>query len=101
MSTFSRRTFLKTAGTATGAALIGTLPGVAQASSETTPEVVASSSPIPKEPLVAILRDAGTSEVTIVSGLHETTYRDAALVKRLVKAAARHEKRERGRGGVA
>jgi hypothetical protein len=87
MSTFSRRSFLKTAGTATGAALIGTLPGVAQASTEAAPEVVASSSPIPKEPLVAIVRDAGKHEVTIVAGLQETTYRDSALVKRLLEAA--------------
>jgi len=87
MSTFSRRTFLKTAGTATGAALIGTLPGVAQASSEAAPEAVAPTSPVPKEPLVAIIRDARKHEVTIVSGLRETTYRDSALVKRLLNAA--------------
>ena len=44
---------------------------------------------MPAEPLVAYVRDVERGEVTVVSGTHETTYRDKALVKRLVKAAGR------------
>jgi hypothetical protein len=93
MSKTNRRTFLKAAGAATGAAVIGTVPGVADAASESR-ELVKEPSKLPQEPLVAIVRDARTSEVTIVSGHHRTTYRDRALVKRLLEAARSH-------GGVA
>jgi len=88
MSNLSRRSFLKTAGVATGAAMIG----VAPAAAEPIPEIVAKPSPLPREPLLAYVRDAGKGEVTVVSGLHETTFRDPLLVKRLQKASHRHPK---------
>jgi hypothetical protein len=86
MSKTNRRTFLKAAGAATGAAIVGTVPGVAEAASESR-ELVQEPSKLPAEPLVAIVRNPRKSEVTIVAGLHEATYRDRALVKRLLDAA--------------
>jgi hypothetical protein len=91
MSKTDRRTFLKAAGAATGAAVIGTVPGVADAATESSRELVQEPSKLPQEPLVAIVRDHRKSEVTIVSGLKETTYRDRTLVRRLLDAAKSHE----------
>jgi hypothetical protein len=88
MSNLSRRSFLKTAGVATGAAIVG-VP-VAAAATESDPEIVPSPSAMSHEPLVAYVRDASRGEVTVVSGLHETTFRDHGLVKRMAKAAERH-----------
>jgi TAT (twin-arginine translocation) pathway-exported protein len=90
MSKTNRRTFLKAAGAATGAAIIGTVPAVAEAASEPSRELVEEPSKLLAEPVVAIVRDARKSEVTIVSGRRETTYRDRALVKRLLDAAKAH-----------
>lgn len=86
MSKYSRRSFLKTAGVATGVAVIGTVPSVAEAA----PEIVVEPSALPHEPLVAYVRDAGKGEVTVLSGLNETTFKDRLLVKRIQKAASRH-----------
>jgi voltage-gated potassium channel Kch len=89
MKTFSRRSFLKTAGVATGAAAVSATPALAAtiepAAVETTP-----SGPLPHEPVVAIIRDAGNGEVTVLSGTTEKTYKDRALVSRLLKAAGRN-----------
>ena len=89
MSNLSRRSFLKTAGVATGAAIVGGVPAAA-AATESAPEIVPSPSAMAHEPLVAYVRDASKGEVTVVSGLQETTFRDHALVKRIAKAAKRH-----------
>ena len=86
MSKLSRSSFLKTAGLATGAALVGGVPA-AGAARETAAVPVPSTSAIPKEPLVAYVRNAARGEVTVVSGLHETTFKDPALVKRITRAA--------------
>jgi len=85
MSKLSRSSFLKTAGLATGAALVGGVP-VAGAASEAAPALVVQPTATPKDPIVAYVRDATKGEVTIVSGLNETTFKDPALVKRLTKA---------------
>ena len=85
MSKLSRSSFLKTAGLATGAALVGGVP-VAGAASEAAPVLVVQPTATPKDPIVAYVRDAAKGEVTIVSGLNETTFKDPALVKRLTKA---------------
>ena len=90
MSKLSRRSFLKGAGVATGAAIIGASPLSAAAESEQAPELVANPSQLPKEPLVAYVRDAQKAEVTLLVGTDEVTYRDPSLVKRLMKAARRH-----------
>ena len=98
MGNLSRRSFLKGAGLATGAAIIGASPIAASAASDEAPEVVANPSALPKEPLVAYVRDAHKAEVTVLLGTEEVTYRDPALTKRLLKAARRGR---RGAGEVA
>ena len=96
MSNLSRRSFLKTAGVATGAAIVGGVPATAAAAAaESAPEVVASPTATPHEPLVAYVRDASKGEVTVVSGLHETTFKDHALVKRITKAAEHHPQKSK------
>jgi TAT (twin-arginine translocation) pathway-exported protein len=99
MSKLDRRSFLKTAGVATGVAVVGGVPAAAAAATEGRTELVASPAALPREPLVAFVRDAGKAEVTIVSGLNELTVRDPLLVKRLQKVAA-HPKARLGKGGV-
>ena len=97
MSTFSRRSFFKAAGVATGTAMISISPAAAAAiepgALETTP-----SGPLPHEPIVAVIRNAELGEVTVLSGTTEMTYTDKQLVKRLLKAASRNH---RSRQGVA
>ena len=90
MSNLSRRSFLRGAGVAAGAAIVGASPLSAAAATEPAPELVVHPSVLPEEPLVAYVRDARTSEVTILVGTDEITYRDPALAKRLLKAAPRH-----------
>ncbi len=86
MNTVSRRSFLKTAGVATGAAAITASPAAAAAIQPSATETMPSG-PLPHEPIVAIIRDAGLGEVTVLSGRTEKTYRDKVLVRRLLKAA--------------
>jgi hypothetical protein len=100
MNNLSRRSFLKTAGVATGAAAITASPAVAAAlqpgALETTP-----SGPLPHEPIVAIIRNADRGEVTVLSGMTEKTYTDRVLVKRLLKAAHQNRRAKSGAEGVA
>jgi hypothetical protein len=49
--------------------------------------VATPATPIPADPIVAYVHDAARGEVTIVSGNGERTYRDMALVTRLLAAA--------------
>jgi hypothetical protein len=86
MENVSRRKLLATAGAATGAAAIAAAPSVAQAALNPA-EVTDPSGPPPEEAIVAVVRDVKRGEVTVMSGTGEVTYRDPALVKRLVKAA--------------
>ena len=44
---------------------------------------------VPEEPVVAYVRDAERGEVTVAAGTTEHTYRDKALVQRLLRAAGR------------
>jgi hypothetical protein len=82
----TRLSFIKTsAGVAAGAAAIG-IPAAIR-SGETATEVAEPSSPAPGEPVMAYVHDAQRGEVTVMSGTRETTYRDPALAKRLLKAA--------------
>jgi hypothetical protein len=84
---FTRLSFLKTsAGAAAGAAAIG-LPAASVLSDEQKSVAIEPSSPTPREPVVAYVRDAKRGEVTVVAGTSETTYRDRGLVKRLLDAA--------------
>lgn len=83
----TRLSFIKTsAGVAAGAAAVG-VPGAALLSGGKPGVVTDPQSPTPREPVVAYVRDAKRGEVTVVSGTSETTYRDRALVKRLLAAA--------------
>jgi hypothetical protein len=92
----SRRAFLQgTAGAAAGAAVILATPKVASIALDTTgsgvtaePRAVVTkpSGPAPAEPVTAYVRNAERHEVTVMSGRTETTYRDPALVKRLLDA---------------
>jgi hypothetical protein len=93
----SRRMFLEgTAGAMTGAALILAKPKVASiavnapsqgSTSEPKGVVTQPSGPAPREPVTAYVRNAERGEVTVMSGMHEVTYRDPMLVKRLLDAA--------------
>lgn len=95
----TRLSFIKTsAGIAAGAAVIG-VPAVIRPG-ETAAAVAKPSSPAPGEPVMAYVHDARRSEVTVMSGTHERTYRDPALVKRLLKAAPKESSGEGGDGDV-
>ncbi|MBV9471446.1 MAG: hypothetical protein JO206_00665 [Solirubrobacterales bacterium] len=86
----TRLSFIKaSAGVAAGAAAIG-VPAAAVLSGERAGVVTAPSSQTPREPVMAYVRDAERAEVTVMSGTSETTYRDPALVKRLLAAAPRN-----------
>lgn len=89
MEKLSRRSFMKIAGAATGAAAVGAAPGVARAAAGEEAVQVEPTAAVPEEPLVAYVRDLERGEVTVVSGMQETTYRDRALVQRLRRAAER------------
>jgi hypothetical protein len=82
-----RRSFVKRAGATTGLAALGAAsPGIAAATQERDAEAIEPTAEVPNEPVVAYVRDASRGEVTVLSGTRETTYRDPALAKRLVKA---------------
>lgn len=91
MSKVTRRSFLQaSAGMAGGAMAVGApaaLAGDAGAAEAACATVVAPSTGVPREPVMAYVRDAVAGEVTLVAGTRETTYRDPALVKRLLDAA--------------
>ena len=99
MHTISRRSFLKTAGVATGAAALTASPAVAAALEPGALERMPSG-PLPHEPIVAIIRNADLGEVTVLSGRTEKTYTDRMLVKRLLKAAGQNHQ-PTGKQGVA
>jgi hypothetical protein len=93
----SRRAFLQgTAGAAAGAAAIIATPKVAAIALDTPGSgvpvepkavVVTPSGPAAREPVTAYVRNAERSEVTVMSGKQETTYKDPVLAKRLLDAA--------------
>ena len=98
MNTVSRRSFLKAAGVATGAAAISASP-VAASMQPSAIETVPSGA-MPHEPIIAIIRDVNRGEVTVLSGKTEKTYRDKVLVRRLLKAASLNHT-SLGKKGVA
>ena len=92
MERLSRRSFVKIAGAATGAAALAAAPPIARAAAgEESAQRTKPTTGVPEEPVVAYVRDAKRGEVTITSGTAEHTYRDRALVKRLMRAAGRKE----------
>jgi len=92
-----RRSFIKaSAGVATGAAAVGMpaaavlgLPVAALADKGKAVPVSSDAAP-PAEPVVAYVHDADRGEVTVLSGTEEITYRDPALVKRLLELTPDH-----------
>jgi hypothetical protein len=90
MERLSRRSFVKVAGAATGAAALAAAPPIARAAvAEEGAQKIDPKSAVPEEPLVAYVRDAQRGEVTVTSGTAEHTYRDRVLVQRLLRAAGR------------
>jgi hypothetical protein len=90
MENLSRRKLLGTAGVAAGTAVMAGAPAAAAAALEGG-EVTDPSGPPPEEAVIAIVRDPKRGEVTVMSGTNEVTYRDKALVRRLMKAAPKGE----------
>jgi hypothetical protein len=93
---FSRRSFLQTSGgVATGIAVTvlpsGVValaaPAAAAAKEQPVGESVEPSGDVPDSPVMAYVHDADKGVITVVSGTGEKTYRDPALVKRLLDAA--------------
>jgi hypothetical protein len=90
----NRRAFLlSSAGAAAGVAAVAAGPTLATAAlggaaaASSVGVVTKPSGPPPAEPVMAFVRDAARGEITVMSGLRETTYRDPALAKRLLDAA--------------
>jgi hypothetical protein len=83
----TRLSFLRAgAAAAAGAAAIG-VPVATALSQEKAGVATDPSSENPREPVMAYVRDESLGEVTVLSGTNEKTYRDPALVKRLLAAA--------------
>ena len=91
MERLSRRSFMKIAGAATGAAAIAAAPPIARVAMGDGSEKVEATTDVPHEPVVAYVRDEQRGEVTVSSGTVEHTYRDRALVQKLMRAAGRKE----------
>jgi hypothetical protein len=90
MERLSRRSFVKIAGAATGAAALAATPPIARAAiGEEGAHPTHPTASVPEEPVVAYVRDAERGEVTIAAGTAEHTYRDRALVQRLLRATGR------------
>ena len=89
MERLSRRSFVKIAGAATGAAALAAAPPIARAAVDEGAKKVDPTAAVPEEPVVAYVRDAYRGEVTVTSGTSEHTYRDRALVQRLLRAAGK------------
>ena len=91
MERLSRRSFVKIAGAATGAAALAAAPPIARAAIEEDAKRTNPTARVPEEPVVAYVRDAKRGEVTVMSGTSERTYRDPKLAKRLLSAAPEGE----------
>jgi hypothetical protein len=89
MERLSRRSFVKVAGAATGAAALAAAPPLARAAVGDGAEQTEPTAGVPQEPVVAYVRDARRGEVTVTAGTAERTYRDRVLVQRLLRAAGR------------
>jgi anaerobic selenocysteine-containing dehydrogenase len=87
MQRLSRRSFMKIAGAATGAAAIAAAPPIARAAIGDGTEKIDATTDVTEEPVVAYVRDAQRGEVTVAQGTVEHTYRDRALVQKLTRAA--------------
>ena len=91
-----RRSFIKvSASVATSAAAVSVpaaalaMPAAALGDKGKAVPVSSEAAP-PEEPVMAYIHDAERGEVTVISGTAETTYRDRALVKRLLELTSDH-----------
>jgi hypothetical protein len=91
MGGLSRRTFIASGAAAAAGAAIAAAPKIvgdhAAADASSAATLTEPTTAAPREPVMAFVRDATRGEVTVMSGTHEATYRDPALVKRLLNAA--------------
>ena len=87
MDKVNRGRFLKSAGTATGAAAFVGVPMLPKALTEEHATHVATPGEVMDEPILVYVRDAARGEVTVMHGVQESTIRDRVLVRRLLKAA--------------
>lgn len=89
----NRRAFLRNSSVAAGGVAVTVMTPAAVVALEGTAAaspVDGSSGPLPAEPVMAYVSDPARGEVTVLSGLNETTYRDPVLARRLLKAASAH-----------
>jgi hypothetical protein len=88
---FTRRSMIAgSAGAATTIAVTALAPGAAAAASRSEAAPIAvpkPTTPVDQDPVVAYIHDAARGEVTVIHGEGERTYRDPALVRRLLAAA--------------
>jgi TAT (twin-arginine translocation) pathway signal sequence len=89
MERLSRRSFMKVAGAATGAAALAAAPPFAKAALGDGAQHIDPTTGVPDEPVVAYVRDVERGEITVTSGTSEHTYRDRVLVQRLMRVAGR------------
>ncbi len=90
MERLNRAKFVKIAGAATGAAALAAAPPLARAAmGGDNAESIDPTTGVPEEPVVAYVRDVERGEVTVTTGTTEHTYRDRALVQKLMRAAGR------------
>ena len=83
----TRSSFLKASAALAGGAAAASVPGAAALAQEPGAVPTEPSTPTPAEPIVAYVRDAERGEVTVMSGTRERTYRDRALVRRMLNVA--------------
>jgi TAT (twin-arginine translocation) pathway signal sequence len=89
MERLSRRSFMKVAGAATGAAALAAAPPLAKAAVGDGAERIDPTTGVAEEPLVAYVRNVERGEITVTAGTDQHTYRDRALVQRLLRAAGK------------
>ena len=83
----TRSSFLRISAAAAGGAAAASVPGASALAQEPGAVPTTPSAPAPPEPVLAFVRDADRGEVTVMSGTRERTYRDRALVRRMLKVA--------------
>ena len=92
MERLSRRSFVKIAGAATGAAALAAAPPIARAAvGDEGAERIHPTADVPEEPVVAYVRDAERGEVTVTCG-----YRRAHVPRPRARAAAAARGRRKG-----
>ena len=92
MERLSRRSFVKIAGAATGAAALAAAPPIARAAvGEEGAEPTNPTTGVPEEPVVAYVRDAERGEVTVTAG-----HRRAHVPRPRARAAAAARGRQEG-----